>query len=218
MKTTVNGIELFYEKTGSGSPVILLHGNGEDHSIFDKLSDKLKNDFTIYAIDSRNHGESSKTDDYAYTTMARDIYEFIQELGLGKVNLLGFSDGAIIGLILAMEHSEVLNKMALLGPNLSPSDFTDESYQFLKEEYKKNKDPLFALMLEQPNISTKDISIISTPSLVIGGENDIFKPETFTNIASAISNSKLLILKDHTHDSYITNQDILYDDIKEFFQ
>jgi len=133
----VNNIDLFYEKSGNGKPLILLHGNGEDHHIFDKISEKLRQDYTLYAIDSRNHGQSVKTNDYSYDTMAEDIYCFIRELDLEKVHIIGFSDGAIISLILAMKHSEILDKMALLGVNLKPDDFTDESYQFIKETYEE---------------------------------------------------------------------------------
>ena len=56
MKILVNGIELFYEISGQGRPLILVHGNGEDHHIFDALVAKLKNHYTCYCIDSRGHG------------------------------------------------------------------------------------------------------------------------------------------------------------------
>ena len=83
MVINVNGTSLFYETSGNGAPLLLLHGNGEDHHIFDALADKLAADFTVYSIDSRNHGQSEKTDDYAYETMAMDVYAFIDALQLG---------------------------------------------------------------------------------------------------------------------------------------
>ena len=49
----VNGIDIFYEKTGSGRPLVMVHGNSEDHTIFDKAADLLKDDFTVYCVDSR---------------------------------------------------------------------------------------------------------------------------------------------------------------------
>jgi len=218
MKIKINEIELAYEKLGRGKPLLLLHGNGEDHHIFDKLAAKLQNDFTVYAIDSRNHGESTSTEDFSYETMAEDIYLFIKTLQLGKVNLIGFSDGAIIALLLSLKHMECLQKMALLGANLTPEDFTEESYQFVKEMYEETKNPLFQLMLEQPNIEVEDLKRITIPALVVGGEKDIFKPDTFITIANALSRGKLMIMKGHEHDSYITNQDILYTDFLEFFK
>lgn len=217
MKIKVNNIELFYEKSGNGTPLILLHGNGEDHSIFHKISEKLKNDFTVYAIDSRNHGESTKTLDYSYATMAEDIFSFIKSLNLERVNLVGFSDGAIISLLLAMKHSGVIGKMALLGVNLKPSDFTEESYEYIKAMYSENKDPLFKLMLEEPNIEMDEIKSVNVPTLVIAGEKDVFKPEIYIEISKTMPKAQLLIMKGHEHDSYIVNEDILYDDLVRFF-
>lgn len=214
----INDISLFYEKSGTGSPIILLHGNGEDSHIFDKLTAKLQNDFTIYAIDSRNHGKSEQTDDYSYETMAEDVYSFIEALRLGPVDLIGFSDGAIISLILTMTHHSAVRKMALLGVNLSPDDFTEESLQYLNETYAETKDPLFKLMLEQPHIELDTLKDIETPTLLICGEHDIYKPETFTNIADALPHAILKIMEGHEHDSYIVDQDMLYPDFIHFFQ
>lgn len=217
MKIAVNNIELAYEKTGNGEPLILLHGNGEDHHIFDVITEKLKNHFTVYAIDSRNHGESTKTEEYSYETMSKDIYSFIETLKLGKVNLAGFSDGGIISLILAMNQGKCIHKMALLGPNLKPDDFTEESYELIKKEYEETKDPLFKLMLEQPHIELDDVKDVKTKTLVIGAEHDIFKPELFVDLANALPNGELMIMNGHEHGSYIVNQDILYADLLRFF-
>jgi pimeloyl-ACP methyl ester carboxylesterase len=218
MIINVNDTALFYEKSGTGSPIILLHGNGEDHHIFDKLSAKLENDFTVYSVDSRNHGKSEKTSDYSYDTMAEDIYRFIELLKLGRVLLIGFSDGAIISLILAMNHGETAGKMALLGVNLKPDDLTDESYQSIKDAYEETKDPLFKLMLEEPHIELDAVKGITIPVLVIAAENDICKPETFTKLVSALPDATLKIMAGHEHGSYIVGQDLLYPDLIRFFK
>ncbi|MDR1616316.1 MAG: alpha/beta hydrolase [Syntrophomonadaceae bacterium] len=218
MKANVNGIELFYEKRGKGSPLLLLHGNGEDLHIFDELSEKLKDDFAVYCIDSRNHGLSTKTNNYSYDVMAEDIYYFIRELKLAPAGIAGFSDGAICTLLLALKHREAIKKMALLGVNLKPEDFTPESLEFVKDMYIKTKDPLFKLMLEQPDIELNELAEIKTPALIIAAENDIYKSETFTNIAAALVNSELMIMKGHGHDSYISHNDILYPDFVKFFR
>lgn len=217
MKITVNNIDLAYEKSGSGEPLLLLHGNGEDRHIFDVITAKLQNDFTVYAIDSRNHGESTKTEDYSYETMAKDMYSLIKHLNLGKVNIVGFSDGAIISLLLALNQGECINKMALLGVNLKPDDFTEESYQFVEKTYEETKSPLFKLMLEHPNIELADVKHVTTPTLVVAAEQDIFRPESFVNLANTLPDAELIIMKGHEHDSYIVNQDILYPDLLKFF-
>ncbi|MDR2111896.1 MAG: alpha/beta hydrolase [Candidatus Accumulibacter sp.] len=218
MMIEVNGAALFYEKSGTGSPIVLLHGNGEDHHIFDELSARLANDFTVYAVDSRNHGQSGKTGDYSYATMAEDIHKFIEVLKLGRVDLLGFSDGAIVSLILAMNHGEAVGAMALLGVNLKPEDFTGDSYRFIEETYEKTKDPLFKLMLEEPHIELDAVRGIDIPVLLIAAENDLYKPETFTRLASALPDATLKIMRGHEHGSYIVGRDLLYPDLIHFFR
>ncbi|MDR1650078.1 MAG: alpha/beta hydrolase [Synergistaceae bacterium] len=218
MIVDAGGTALFYERSGEGPPIVLLHGNGEDHHIFDKLSAKLENDFTVYSVDSRNHGQSEKTDDYSYDAMAEDTRRFVEALRLGRVDLIGFSDGAIVGLLLAMKHKEAVRKMALLGVNLKPDDFTEKSYRYVKDTYEKTKNPLFKLMLEEPHIELDAVRDIDIPVLLIAAENDIFKPETFANLVSALPDATLKIMKNHGHDSYIVDQDLLYPDCVDFFK
>lgn len=218
MDININGTTLYYEKAGKGFPLIILHGNGEDHHIFDMINDKLKKNFCVYAIDSRNHGQSSMTNDYRYETMANDIYEFIQTLHLDNVNIIGFSDGAIISLILSLNHHEVINKMALLGINLKPEDFIEDNYRFILEKFKETHDPLLKLMLEEPQIELEDVKDLYVPTLLIAGEYDLFKQDTFVKLKETLPLAKLKIMKDHDHSSYIVNQAILYNDFIEFFQ
>lgn len=216
MKVNVNNITLNYKKTGKGKPVILLHGNGEDLHIFDQLTDKMKRHYTVYAIDSRNHGVSSKTQDFGYDAMAHDIFCFIKELNLEDVSLVGFSDGAIIGLILAMRYENLFSKMVLLGVNLKPTDFKKREYDFLLEMYDKTKDPLIKLMLEQPDIDLSELKRIDIPTLVIAAQYDLFYRKTFQDIADTMPKAELKIMKGHDHGSYIVNSDVLYPILKEF--
>lgn len=218
MELEVNDITLNYIKEGQGVPLILLHGNGEDHSIFDKLTEKLKRYFTVYAIDSRNHGGSSKTDDYSYETMAEDIFQFITTSKLENPLILGFSDGAIISLLLELRHKDIFRKMIWLGINLKPSDFKQEIYDDILSEYEQTKDPLIKMMLNEPQIELESLASIETETLVIAGENDIFKKEVAQSIVSTMPNASLKVIIGHDHSSYIINEDILYPDIKQFLQ
>jgi len=217
MNIKVNGANIYYEATGEGFPLILLHGNGEDSTIFDKLAPRLAENFKVYTIDSRNHGQSEKTDDYSYETMAEDLYEFIQAMDMKKPGIVGFSDGAISALLLAMKHSEAAGRLALLGINLKPEDFTEESYQYLKEEYEKTRDPLVKLMLTEPDIQLEDVKNVKAPVLLFEGENDIFKPESFEMLEKALPNARLIVMSGHDHGSYIVNNDITCHDLTAFF-
>ncbi|MDR3090323.1 MAG: alpha/beta hydrolase [Desulfobulbaceae bacterium] len=217
MRIRVNNCSLFYEHSGDGPPLLLLHGNGEDHHIFDAASEQLRRDFTLYAIDSRNHGESEKTADYSYDAMAEDVRRFILALRLEQTRIVGFSDGAIVALLFAMRHSQLVSAMALLGVNLKPSDFTTENYRFLQERYAETRDPLVKMMLEQPNIELTDLRETPVPTLIIAAEHDLFHPEMFQNLAQTMPNARLQIVAGHTHDSYIAASDTWCPALREFF-
>lgn len=216
MKINVNNITLNYIQEGQGEPLMLLHGNGEDLQIFDKLISKLKKQFTVYAIDSRNHGSSTRTEDFSYETMAEDIHQFIEKLELKHVSVIGFSDGAIISLLLTLKYPQIFKKMVLLGVNLKPSDFKLDIYNSIVEEYEKTQDPLFKMMLEQPNIELDNLKEINTPTLVIGAEDDLYNEDSFQNIADTMPDAELKIMKGHDHGSYVINSDILYPSLNEF--
>lgn len=218
MKIDVNNITLNYTKGGKGDPLILLHGNGEDLHIFDSLIDKLELNFTVYAVDSRNHGDSTKTKDWTYEAMAEDIFQLIEKLQLKKVSIVGFSDGAIIALLLAIKHRDLFYKMVLLGVNLKPTDFKKGIYKSLVDEYEKTKDPLVKMMLEQPNIELEELKNIETPTLVVSAEDELFYRKVFKDMVKMMANAKLKIMKNHDHGSYIINTDVLFDDLVEFIQ
>lgn len=216
MFQTANGITLYFEKTGSGPPLLLLHGNGEDHHIFDPLAEKLCDHFTVYAADSRDHGQSEKTGELSYEAMTEDIYALIRELNLGMVHIAGFSDGAIIALRLSMRHPEMINRMVLMGVNLSPGDFLPEEYAKIRREYEETRDPLLRLMLTQPNIRPRELHAVTAPCLLICGEHDVFRPKAFETVQRHLG-APMLLLSGHTHDSYITGNDLLYPHLLNFF-
>jgi pimeloyl-ACP methyl ester carboxylesterase len=119
---------------------------------------------------------------------------FTQALDLGTVHVAGFSDGAVVGLLLAMRHPESVRKMALLGVNLKPSDFTDECYEYVQATYEQTGDPLFKMMLEQPNIDLVDVKNVAIPTLLVAAEDDLYKPELYPALVKAMPQAELKIL------------------------
>lgn len=204
MKITVNGIELFYEAAGQGRALILVHGNGEDHHIFDQLVDILKVRFTCYSIDSRGHGKSSKVNTFSYQTMAEDIMAFIIKLKLTDVVYYGFSDGGIIGLLIASQ-SNLISDLVISGANIEPRGLKNNVYYLMKAAYIIKKDPKIKLMLEQPFINHHTLHKIKARTLVLAGSKDMIKESHTIEIAHNISGSKLLILPKEDHGSYVVN-------------
>lgn len=218
MNILANNIQIHYSIMGEGEPLILLHGNGEDSRIFNRLSLLLCKHYRVYAIDSRNHGESQKTNDYSYATMAEDIYSLIETLQLVQPIVVGFSDGAIIALTLKLAYPGTFSKMVWMGINLKPSDFKDEYLIELQNGYSQTKDPLLYLMLSEPNIEFDSLKHIKIPTLVVKAEDELFRDSLYSDIMSIMSHAELLEMKGHTHDSYVVEQDILYKDLMRFLE
>lgn len=200
----VNGIELFYEVTGQGQPLLLVHGNGEDHHIFDDLVNILKDQFTCYCIDSRGHGQSSLVDTYSYQAMAEDIIELINILELKNVVYYGFSDGGIIGLLIASQ-SKLLDYLIVSGANTNPQGLKMTVYYLMKVMNYFKKDPKIKMMLEQPHINNQQLNTIKAKTMVLAGSNDVVKESHTINIAHHINACKLNILAGENHSSYIIN-------------
>ena len=218
MRIDVNGIELYYKLTGQGSPIILLHGNGEDHTIFRILTKKLSTEYTVYAIDSRGHGRSSKVRHLSYMDKMNDVAEFIKELGIQNPILYGFSDGGIIGLLLAIHHPELLDKLIISGANINPEGLKRFPLFLMKLVYFITRSSKMKLMLTEPDISTDELGTIVTPTLVLAGKRDIIKEEHTVQIAENIPGSELKILKGENHASYVINSEKIYDIIIEFLK
>lgn len=216
MYIQLNGQVLQYEKDGEGSPIILLHGNGESHEIFDALMQELAKDYTVYAIDSRGQGGSATPKSYRYTDMAQDVVNFISSLSIDHPTLVGFSDGGIIALLVAMKHSELLSSIVICGANLTPKGLTGSALRQMKKEYKKTSSPLVKLMLEEPNICDWQLKTITVPALICAGSDDIIKPKETKAIASSIPNARLHLFQDETHGSYIRHTAKLAPVIREF--
>lgn len=206
MKINVNNMDIYYKMVGSGAPLVMIHGNGETHEIFNEAAEVLSKHFTCYLIDSRGHGQSQKVTEYHYEDMAEDVYQFIQALGLQHVTYYGFSDGGIIGLLLASKYPKLLDKMIISGANSRPDAVKKWLGTALKIINCIHRNPLFELMLTEPHITKEQLQSIETPTLVLAGSKDLIIEEDTKFIASSIPNAVLKILDGEGHESYIVHK------------
>jgi len=204
-------VNLFYEKTGLGEPLILLHGNGEDHQTFSHTIKKLSQVYTVFAVDSRNHGQSTMTNQFHYETMATDIELMIEKLKLDNVTLVGFSDGGILCLIMASKQPLWLKKIIVMGANLYPNGVKAKVNDETKKDYERSGNPYLKMMLDEPMITNKMLHQISVPAVVVAGSNDVIMKRHTKKIANHIKNSKLIILNGETHESYVVRGHHLVD-------
>lgn len=205
MFANVNGIKLYYEKTGEGEPIILIHGNGESHKIFDVAVNVLKTQFTVYAVDSRGHGQSSAIKEIHYDDMAEDIFCFIKELNIKKPVIYGFSDGGIIALLLASNHSDCLKCIIASGANTNPKGLVNGFSAAVKIKYFFTHSKNAKLMLCEPQITDQMLKKISVPVFITCGSRDIIKLSDSKHIADTVPNAALKIFNGETHGGYIVN-------------
>jgi len=218
MRINVKGIELFYNVSGEGPPIILLHGNGQDHTIFRVLIKKLSANYTVYAIDSRDHGKSSKVKRLDYVSKMEDFAEFINILEIHKPIVYGFSDGGIIGLLLAIYHPDLLSKLIISGANINPDGVKAFFMILMKIAYFFTRSNKLKLMITQPDITEEDLYNIKTPVLVLAGKHDVIKEEHTKLIARSIEGSLLKIIPGESHTSYVLHNEKLYGIIKSFIE
>lgn len=207
MFITVNGIRLYYEKTGESRPLVMVHCNSMDHKIFRKAVKVLSGRFTVYCPDSRDHGKSEKVKTLHYEDMAEDMAEFIKALGLEKPVFYGFSDGGIIGLILAYRYPDMLSALIVSGASLNPDSTKDLPMKFFKLWSHVDRSDKMQIMMREPDITDEILSGIRVPTFVTAGERDVIKLSHTQHIAQTIPGASLMIFPKTGHTGYIMNSD-----------
>jgi pimeloyl-ACP methyl ester carboxylesterase len=226
----LKGADLYYETYGEGDPLILLHGNSGSIQDFYQEIPELSKYYKVIAVDARGQGKSTdfSKNDFTYKIFADDVKTLIDELGLKKVSIMGWSDGGNTGLEFALKYPENLNKLITIGANIFPEGVDRGLLANFKTKLKVlemennpekfNEARLLKLMVKEPNINKNSLSKIQNPVLVIAGENDVIKKEHTELIAKQIPNAKLTIYKNATHFIPFENSDELNKDVLEFLK
>ena len=198
---------LYYKEKGKGKPLILLHGNGEDSSYFESQMDYFSQTRRVIAVDTRGHGRSPRgTVPFTIRQFAEDLREFVEEMGIERADLLGFSDGGNVAIIFALRYPERVDRLILNGANLwsrgvKPSVqipiilgyYAASFFGHFSGKARANAE-LLRLMVKDPNIEQEELRNIQSPTLVIAGERDMIREEHTRLIAAEIPGAKLRII------------------------
>lgn len=211
----VNGVDLYYEMTGTGRPLVMVHGNGEDHSIFSEAARVLAGQFTCCLPDLRGHGMSTPVREYHYEDMAADIIALMEHLSLEDAVFCGFSDGGIIGL-LAARTCRRIGTLIVCGANLSPGGIQWHWLALFWLEWLLRRDPKTAMMLREPHITGEDLRAIAAPTLVVAGGRDLIRRSHTRRVAAGIPGAALRLLPGETHGSYIVHSEKIAALVRDF--
>jgi pimeloyl-ACP methyl ester carboxylesterase len=213
----LNGAKIYYEEYGKGEPLLLVHGNGSSIKSMKNQIEYFKSKFRVIIADNRGHGKSElKTDSLTYIQIAKDLSGLSNHLKLDSLNIIGWSDGAILGLQMGIYNDLNIKRIVAMAGNLRPDTTAVSSWapNKIKKTEIKLKELITKgdtsrdwnlilqrvdLLLNQPNISHEDLKKIKAPVLIIAGDRDIIRNEHSIEIFNNIPKSQLCIMPGATH-------------------
>jgi pimeloyl-ACP methyl ester carboxylesterase len=227
----LRGISFYFETYGQGKPILMIHGNGGSIADFSNQIPYFSKKYRVIAVDSRAQGNSNDlSDSLSFEMMADDFSALLDALHIDSCFVLGWSDGGINGLLLAIRHPQKVRKLAVTGANLWPDSTAIRAADYISglswvgrlEKMEptpsvKNQLKLARLDAYQPYITTKQLGTIHCPSLIIGGDHDIILPQHTVLIAKSIPGSLLWILPDCGHGTLIEYKDKFNETVDRFF-
>ena len=219
----VNDVKIWYAEFGKGAPVILLHGGLANSNYWGLQVRALSGRYRVIVMDSRGHGRSTRDDrPYGYDLMASDVLALMDYLKIPKAAIVGWSDGAILGLDIAINHPERLTKLFAFAANSDPSgvadigqspvftayiDRAEKEYEKLSAtptEYKSFLDQISKMWETQPNFTKEQLSSITVPTWIVDADHDeAIKRENTEFMAAQIPGAGLLLQPRVSHFSFI---------------
>lgn len=220
----VNGIRLYYESYGEGQPLVILHTSGSSIGDATPFIPELAKKHQVIAFDLRGHGNSSGRDTEAgYALMADDIAKALVQLNIDSAYVWGFSDGAIIGLLLAVNHPRVVTKLLAGVPNILPDTTAVHPiiHQYVEKDANAPTDSdqrkIARWMLSPSGLSFEKLAGIQCPVLLVTGDRDWVKLEHTLRIFQSIPQSQLSVIPGATHRSPWEKKDLFLQLAADFF-
>ena len=231
----VNGIKMYYEIYGEGAPMVLVHGNGGSVASMSNQIEYFKTKYKVIVSDSRAQGKSGDTKGrLTYEQITDDWATLLDQLHIDSAYFIGWSDGGIETLLMAIRHPNKVRMMAIMGANLQPD--SNAVYNWAVKWVAKNaaitdsmiakKDTtynyaqakkLFDLLGKQPHIPLADVQKIKAPTLVMGGDKDVIKEAHTMQIYQNLQKAWLCIFPGATHMIPETDPDLFNATVEKFF-
>jgi pimeloyl-ACP methyl ester carboxylesterase len=219
----VNGIRIWYGVFGHGRPVILLHGGLANGDYWGNQVRALQTHYKVVVMDSRGHGRSTRDKTpYGYDLMASDVLGLMDRLGIKKAAIVGWSDGAIVGLDIAMHHPERVSKLFAFAANSDPSGVADigrspvfngfiaragKEYAHLSPtpaQFQAFVTQITTMWQTQPHWTASDLETIHVPTWIVDGDHDeAIKRRNTEFMAAHIPGAGLLILPEVSHFAFL---------------
>lgn len=231
----LNGIRMYYEEYGEGQPMVLIHSNGGNIASMANQVDYFRKKYKVIVADSRAQGRSEEGEGrLTYEQITDDWAALLEELHIDSAYFIGWSDGGIESLLMAIRHPQKVKVMAIMGANLQPDSsavyswavnwvgknaaYTDDmiakkdtayNYAVIKK--------LFDLLGNQPHIAISDVQKIQAPALVMAGNKDVIREEHTLQIYQNLQKAWLCIFPGATHMIPETDPELFNHTVERFF-
>ena len=221
-------VRIAYREHGTGSALILLHGNSGSKEFFSTYQRRHFNMFHTIALDSRGHGETVSNDtQYSISQYSDDVIAFCRAKNISEAVVIGYSDGGNIALFLAMKEPKIFKKLVTISPNYLVSGTTEGSLRFIKAAAKVLRvlDRLglptrkaimrFDLMLNDIGITAEELSSTQTSLRILYAEKDMIKEEHIQEMGKLIPRATIRKIGHCNHLTIFYEKETI-DDIKDY--
>ncbi len=237
---TIGGVATHVEESGDGPTLYYLHGCLEWAGYAAPLTSLLAKSFRVVEPERRGHGRTPDIPGpITYDAMADDMVALLEHFAGAPAPLVGYSDGAIVALLVAIRRPDLVGPIVAIGPNARVDGLTDQTLGELRaltpatwpaefrEAYERLSpdgpehwpivcEKLRHLLLTEPDIPAAELGRIETPTLLVGGDHDAVRPEHFAELHREIPGSELRILPGAPHELPVAEPRLLAELINRF--
>ena len=228
------GLKTYYEAEGAGEPLVLLHGGFCPIETFGGLTPMLAEHYRVYQPERRAHGRTADVEGpLTYELMAQDTIAFLDAVDLPSAHLVGWSDGAVVGLLVALRRPDLVRRLVLIGQHINPEGLLPEVIEMMKldkmpdmlppmlkdlyaavspdgpEHWDVVLDKMWQMIKTEPNIAFAELEQVSAPTLVIVADHDFPTVEHAQAMQKSLPDARLEVVPDATHGLPMEKPDVV---------
>jgi len=216
-------VHTYYEVTGTGEPLILLHGGFCTVETCDAQTPALAENYQVYVPERRGHGRTPDVKGpITYENMARDTIAFMEAVGVSSAHLVGWSDGANVGLLVALERPDLVRKLVFMGSVVNHEGYRREWDPALVDLSLEAMPPMFEQMYAavspdgpdhfgvifdklkstwqaEPSMQLDELSRVAAPTLVLAADDDVVTIEHAAAMQRALPDAQLAVVPGTSH-------------------
>jgi len=239
----IGAVKTWYDEQGEGDPLILLHGGLVPNESWGMQMPEFSAHFRVLAPERRGHGRTPDVEGpLSYDDMAADTIGFIEKVVGGPAHLVGWSDGGIVGLLVAIERPDLVRKLVAIGANYDTAGVPAELQEGLgamspdgdemampramhqavapggPESWNVLFEKFQVMAQTQPHITVSELGRISAPTLVLTGDDDLPTLEHTATLYRSIANAELAIVPGTSHFVAMEKPDVVNRIVLDFLE